>query len=97
MTDKIIITLARAALVGPIEPQSYTCSCGLTLPVTDALAHILIDCPGPTPPALSPVELWCEGSAQSPVIKNGKPTCKVCGQVFKWQQMIDQIKHVPEH
>lgn len=53
--------------------------------------------PRPAPPPPPAVEMYCEGSMQPPVIKNGKPACRVCGKIFMWKQMVDQIKHIPEH
>lgn len=49
------------------------------------------------PPIFSNAGLNCEGSGQRPVIKNGKPCCQVCGQAFRWQDLINRAQECPEH
>lgn len=54
----------------------------------------------PKPQPLTPgpyAGLNCEGSGQKPVIRNGKPVCPVCGQRFRWQELINRAAEVPEH
>lgn len=55
MTNQILITIAGAALSGPVIPQMWTCNaCGQEMDITSGLAHILYDCPQDNPdPALA--------------------------------------------
>lgn len=59
---------------------------------------------GPKPGAMAAafaeafdIELNCPGSGQPPEVKNGKPHCPVCGRRFRWQDIQDRLRQVPEH
>lgn len=54
--------------------------------------------PKPRPPAPGPYRGFnCEGSGQEPAIRDGKPVCPVCGQAFRWQELINRARELPEH
>jgi len=42
-------------------------------------------------------DLVCPGGGQPPIVKRGKPHCTVCGQRFRWHELINQVQHIPEH
>jgi len=100
---QLVALAGKAALVGAVavlyqEPAPITLCVCCDAPATIALAdwdlcqnHFnLLAAPDDT-------ELVCSGSGQSPRIADGKPHCRVCGQRFKWQDLINQVKHIPEH
>lgn len=65
--------------------------------------YIDADNPDPNRPVPSQIlydptpDLNCPGSGQPPRIADGKPCCRVCGVKFKWQEMEDRVRFVPEH